>query len=133
MMSMAHTTASPSDTKTAQIMIDQLQAVLLRAEGKKAEALRLLAETATEEDALSYDFGPPVPPKPAHELYGEALLEDGLPQEAVKQFQLSLAREPRRASSLRDLAKAEAAAGDTGAAQIASDDLKSFWQGLPAH
>jgi hypothetical protein len=132
MMSMAHTTASPSDTKTAEIMITQLQAVLLRAEGKKAEGLRLLAGTATSEDALAYDFGPPVPVKPAHELYGEALLEDGLPQEAVKQFQLSLAREPRRTLSLRGLAKAEAAAGDKAAALRASDDLKSFWQGSPA-
>jgi hypothetical protein len=129
MMSMAHTTASPADRKTAAIMIDQLHAVLLRAEGNKAEGLRLLAETTVSEDALAYDFGPPVPVKPAHELYAEALLADGKPQDAVKQFQLALARGPRRAIALRGLAKALSAAGDTVAAQRASDDLASFWQG----
>src|SRR6202044_713470 len=75
MVSMANTTASPSDAKSAEIMIEQLHAVLLRASGKKAEGLQLLAKTADLEDTLSYDFGPPVPVKPAHELYAEALFE----------------------------------------------------------
>jgi uncharacterized membrane-anchored protein len=128
---MAHTTASPSDAKTAEIMIEQLQAVLLRAGGKKAEGSRLLAKTADLEETLSYDFGPPVPVKPAHELYAEALLEDGKPQEAIKQFQLSLAREPKRMLSLRGLAKAQTAAGDATSAQRTSAELKAFWQDAP--
>jgi predicted Zn-dependent protease len=69
--------------------------------------------------------------KPAHELYAEALLEDGKPQEAIKQFQLSLAREPKRMLSLRGLAKAQTAAGDATSAQRTSAELKAFWQDAP--
>jgi tetratricopeptide (TPR) repeat protein len=122
-------TESPQDRKTAELMMQQLQAKIWAAEGKQAQALQLLAQTATEEDALTFEFGPPVPMKPAHELYGEELLAAGRPKEAREEFQRALAHAPKRAQSLRGLAKAEAAAGDADASRRSLEDLKSFWRG----
>ncbi len=118
-----------SQSEAAKIMVQQLEAELLFADGKKDEALRLLAETTREEDVLNFEFGPPVPVKPAHELYGEMLLKVGRAKEAREEFGRALARAPRRALSLRGLAQAEAASGDNGSSQRTLEDLKTFWRG----
>jgi Tfp pilus assembly protein PilF len=54
--------------------------------------------------------------KPAHELYGELLLEADRPQEALEQFRTSLRNMPNRASSLAGAARAAREAGDLAAA-----------------
>jgi tetratricopeptide (TPR) repeat protein len=120
---------SPADRKTAEIMMQQLQAELWIADGKQEQALHLLAQTAAAEDALTFEFGPPVPLKPAHELYAEELLAAHRPKEARDEFQRALARAPKRAQSLQGLAKAAAAAGDADASRNALEDLKSFRRG----
>ena len=122
-------TESPVDRKTAEVMMQQLQAELWLADGKTDQALKLLAQTAVEEDALTFEFGPPMPLKPAHELYGEELLAAHRPKEAREEFERALAHAPKRAQSLRGLAKAEAAAGDADASRRSMDDLKTFWHG----
>jgi len=99
---------SPNARKLAQIMLQQLEGALLYAEGKPAEGLQIIAQTASEEDSLTFEFGPPTPLKPAHELYGELLLKGGRAQEARRQFELALQRTPGRALSLRGLAQAQA-------------------------
>ena len=109
--------------------MQQLQAELWLAEGKQEKGLQLLAQTAGEEDALTFEFGPPIPMKPTHELYAEELLAAHRPKDASEEFQRALAHAPRRAQSLRGLAKAEAAAGDPNASRRSLDDLKSFWRG----
>lgn len=126
--SMPMASASPSD-KAAQIMIRQFEAELLFAEGKRDDALRMAAKTAEQEDALSFEFGPPVPVKPAHELYGEMLLGAGRAHEAREQFRRALARAPRRALAMRGLAKACAEDGDVSESQSVLGDLKSFSRG----
>jgi tetratricopeptide (TPR) repeat protein len=111
-------------------MMHQLQAEIWFAdEGQREKALKLLEETAAEEDRLTFEFGPPMPLKPSHELYGEALLATHRPKAARDEFERALARAPKRAQSLRGLASAEAAGGDAEAARRTLDDLKSFWHG----
>ncbi|HTS32181.1 MAG TPA: hypothetical protein VMH81_40200 [Bryobacteraceae bacterium] len=121
--------ASAPAGKAPEIMVQQLQAALLFADGKQEEALRLLAKTTEEEDAMTFEFGPPMPVKPAHELYGEMLLQAGRAREAREQFTRALARAPRRTLSMRGLAKADAESGDTASANRVSADLKTFWRG----
>jgi tetratricopeptide (TPR) repeat protein len=99
---------APNAKTLAHIMLQQLEGALLYAEGKPAEGLAIIAQTAAEEDALTFEFGPPTPLKPAHELYGELLLKAGRAQEAHRQFELALQRTPGRALSLRGLAQAQA-------------------------
>ncbi len=119
----------PANNKEAEIMAQQLEAILLQAAGKRDEALQVLAAAAASEDALSFEFGPPMPVKPTHELLGEMLLAAGRPREARGEFERALSKCPKRTLSMRGLAKAAAQSGDTAAAQRALDDLKSFWHG----
>jgi tetratricopeptide (TPR) repeat protein len=122
-------TASPQDRKAAELMMRQVQAEIWIAEGRQAQGLELLAKTTGEEDGMTFEFGPPVPMKPAHELYGEELLRAHRAKEAREEFARALAHAPKRAESLRGLAKAESAAGDTEASRRSMEDLKSFWHG----
>jgi predicted Zn-dependent protease len=69
----------------------------------------------------------PYPVKPAAELYGEALLRAGDAAGAVVQFQASLARTPRRASSLLGLARAAKAAGKPAEAAKAAKAFLAAW------
>ena len=56
-----------------------------------AKALQLLGEAAGIDEAQIYvHFGPPGPYKPAYEQYGEALLANQRPAEALKAFEDSL-------------------------------------------
>ena len=115
--------------KDAEIMGRELEAMVLRASGQRDEALRLLTAAAAEEDGLSFEFGPPMPVKPAHELLGEMLLADGRAKEARVEFERTLAKCPKRTLALRGLAKAAAQSGDAAAAARAQQDLKAFWHG----
>src|SRR5207248_10235309 len=55
----------------------ELQALLRQAGGATDEAVRLMREAAALEDRMPAEFGPPADVKPAHELFGELLLEAG--------------------------------------------------------
>ncbi len=97
---------SPSQVLPARVMKKQLSALLLVAEGTVDQGLALLKEAVTLEDTIPFDYGPPFPVKPSHELYGEVLLESGRINSARAQFNLALARAPKRALSLKGLAAA---------------------------
>ena len=79
------------------------------------------------EDELSLGYGPPYPVKPAHELFGEMLLELDRPEEAREEFERALDRAPRRALSLLGLARSAARAGDSQRAEDAYSELRDIW------
>ena len=87
-------------------MAQQLEAVLLFAEGRREEALVLARQAAVVEASLPFEFGPPVPVKPVNEQVGEMLMDLRRPKEAMEAFELSLKRTPRRTLSLLGLARA---------------------------
>ena len=124
-----------ADKRPAQIMAQQLEAVLLFSEGRREEALVLARQAAVVEDSLSFEFGPPVPVKPAHELVGEMLMDLRRPKEAIPAFESSLRRYPRRALSLLGLGRASMATKDTARAMVAYGELRKVWKnadkGLP--
>jgi tetratricopeptide (TPR) repeat protein len=91
------------DVQSVQVMEKELEALLLLSAGKKKEAVALLTEAAAIEDSMNFEFGPPLPVKPAHELLGEVLLELGRNQEARKSFEAALAKYPGRALSIKGL------------------------------
>src|SRR5438552_6495943 len=57
-----------------------------QAGGATDEAVRLMREAAALEDRMPAEFGPPADVKPAHELFGEMLLEAGRAAEAQREF-----------------------------------------------
>jgi tetratricopeptide (TPR) repeat protein len=86
------------------------------AKGRKEDALRDMAAAAEREDAseLSAITPAPGPLKPARELLGEMFLQMHQPQQALTQFEKTLAKEPNRF---------RAAYGAALAAQLAQDKV----------
>ena len=123
------------DMRAAQVMAQQLEAILLFSEGRREEALVLARQAAVVEDGMSFEFGPPVPVKPAHELVGEMLMDLRRPREAIPAFETSLKRHPRRALSLLGLGRASMAVKDMFRAMGAYGELRKIWKtadkGLP--
>jgi len=123
------------DKRAAQVMAQQLEAILLFSEGRREEALVLARQAAVVEESLSFEFGPPVPVKPAQELVGEMLMDLRRPREAIPAFEASLKRNPRRALSLLGLGRASLAVKDMARAMSAYGELRQVWKkadkGLP--
>ncbi len=115
------------DKRVPAVMAQQLEAGLLFTEGRREEALVLARQAAVVEDSLSFEFGPPVPVKPAHELVGEMLMDVRRPKEAIPEFEAALKRTPKRALSLLGLARAATAARDQATAQRAYGELRQIW------
>jgi hypothetical protein len=81
------------------------------AEGRQDEALALMRETATQEDATEKAAITPGPIKPARELLGDMLMQMNRPAEALAEYEATLKKEPNRFRALHGAARAAAAAG----------------------
>ena len=111
----------------AQIMRDELDGLMREAAKDKAGSKAAFARAAALEAKRAKPIARPYPVKPAAELHGEALLRAGDAAGAVVQFQASLARTPRRASSLLGLARAAKAAGKPLDAARAAKEFLAVW------
>jgi len=109
------------------VLQKELQALLRQADGAVPGAVALMREATALEDAMPVEFGPPADVKPAHELFGEILLQAGRPREAQREFARALQLAPKRALSLRGLGRAAAAAGDATTAAGAYAGLRAIW------
>jgi tetratricopeptide (TPR) repeat protein len=114
--------AHPPAWSSAQVMEAEL-AALLRFAAAPAEAVTAIERAADAEDAATYEFGPPVVAKPAHELAGELLLRLGRTAAARRHFEQALAPAPGRSLALRGLAQSAARPGNSGAVPGASAGL----------
>ncbi|MCE2484295.1 MAG: hypothetical protein J4F42_02180 [Desulfurellaceae bacterium] len=119
---------SPRLEKSVAIMHKEIAALVRLARGKSDAAIALMQEATALAQDLGLPNGAAIPIKPAHELYGEILLELGRPQEAMAQFEASLLRMPNRALSLRGLARAAAQSGDTETARQRYTQLVQIWE-----
>jgi len=110
-----------------EIMALELAALIHQAHNQpeKAVALMKRATARAEEQPLTY--GPPIPVKPPHELFGDLLMALDRPAEAQVQYQHALDRAPKRALSLLGLAQAATAAGATATADEAAATLRTIW------
>jgi hypothetical protein len=113
--------------RPSAVMAIQLDAVIAAAEGRTDEAVALAMKAASLEDAMSFDFGPPIPIKPAHELVGDLLADAGRPADAVKEFETQLRRTPGRALSVLGLFRAATAATNDAVARRAAEELRRIW------
>jgi tetratricopeptide (TPR) repeat protein len=94
------------DLQAVDVMEKELESLLLLSKGKKDEAVKLLQKAAAIEASMDFEFGPPLPVKPAQELLGEVLLEVGKPGEAKIAFTAALTRYPGRTLSSKGLEQA---------------------------
>jgi hypothetical protein len=86
------------------------------AAGKDDDGLRLMRTAADLDDATEKNPVTPGSILPAREQLGELLLEVGRPREALKEFEASLQRAPRRLAGLYEAARSAKLAGDTAKA-----------------
>lgn len=114
------------DFRPVQIMDLELRAQVHFRAGRHEQAFTLLEEATEIEAQRPFGFGPPIPPKPSHELYGELLLAADRPAGAVEQFEKALERAPRRALALRGLLAAAKRNGDEATARRAAEELESL-------
>jgi len=111
----------------SRVMALELEGLALLARERPDEAVARLTAAAELEATMPPPSGPPEPPKPAHELLGETLLDLGRPAEAADAFAASLRRTPRRPASLLGAARAAQAAGDEAEARRFASELASIW------
>jgi tetratricopeptide (TPR) repeat protein len=119
----------PGDTgdRVVPVILErELRSALRLADGAGDEAVALLGEATALEDGMPFEFGPPAVVKPSHELLGETLLALGRAAEAQRAFGRALELAPGRALALRGLARAAAAAGDSGVAERARRQLEQI-------
>jgi hypothetical protein len=83
---------------------------------RSEQALALMREAATREDATEKAAVTPGPLAPARELLGDMLMELARPGEALTEYRRALTREPNRYRTLDGARQAAAAAGDRAAA-----------------
>jgi tetratricopeptide (TPR) repeat protein len=95
------------DLQQSGIMLMELKAMNAKLKKDNLQTDKLLKQASETEAAISYAFGPPTIVKPSFELYGEWLLEMNRPEEALKQFELSLTAAPGRLLSLEGKKNAE--------------------------
>ena len=115
-----------NDTYWATIVDAQRLAAsawIARAEGKTTEAVRLARAGAELEETVEKHPVTPGPLLPARELEGDLLLELGRPAEALRSYEMTLAREPRRARALYGAARAAERAGNRAVARARYEEL----------
>ncbi|MCA1560916.1 MAG: hypothetical protein LC804_11850, partial [Acidobacteria bacterium] len=87
------------------------------AEARTDQALAILREAADMEDAVEKSAVTPGPLKPARELLGEMLLEANRPGDALKEFEVTMKKEPNRFRAVYGAAVAAGRAGHGAAAR----------------
>lgn len=107
----------------AAIQIQEIAAWSALAEGKNDEALALMRQAVTMEDATDKHPVTPGPLKPAHELLGEMLLALDEPAQALAEFEASQQIEPNRFVGLFGAARAAELAGEMEKARTYYEQL----------
>jgi tetratricopeptide (TPR) repeat protein len=119
----------------AEVMLREMEALDLFAQGRHAEALAQMDRAASLQARMPKPIGRPFPVKDVNELYGELLLQLNRPTEAIARFDRVLARTPNRSRALIGLARAYRNAGDAGNARAAYKRLLTNYRhadaGLP--
>lgn len=110
----ARLTAAGEAYWTEQVAIQTLEAraALSLADGRKDEALAAMREAVTREDATEKSAVTPGPLVPAHELFGDMLMDLKQPAEALGEYRTSMIKEPNRFRALYGAMQAARASGD---------------------
>lgn len=106
-----------------EIQRREVSAWLVFAEGDHQAALAEMRSAAELEDGTEKNAMTPGPLAPARELLGELLLELNRPAEALKEFEATLTKEPRRFRSLYGAAEAAKLTGNRRTAQTHFQEL----------
>jgi hypothetical protein len=101
-------------------------ALIVLAEGKKDEGLRLLREAADHEDAIDKHPVTPGALLPVREMLADRLLEDGAAPQALKEYEAVLKTAPRRFNATAGAARAADRSGDKAKARAYATQLRDI-------
>ena len=106
------------------VMEMELEAYLAHLNGNREETKSWFTKGIALDESLNYSFGPPTILKPVHEAYAEWLLDEGNLKEAMKTFESSLKKNPRRLLSLKGKKKTAELMADKELMASLNDELK---------
>ena len=115
------------DNSTLNIIYREVSALSLAKQGKTEQATKLFDEAIVLTEAQLPPRGSANPYKPAYELYGEVMLEQGQAEKAAELFSQSLLRTPNRSWSVLGLARSYASLGKTAEASKQYRKLTEIW------
>lgn len=98
-----------ADIDNCTVMLMELKALQ---DWKSPKAEEWLKQATDLEAGIYYSFGPPYIPKPSFELYGQWLIENKRPEDAVAQFEKALERGPKRMAGLKGRLQVAEMTGD---------------------
>jgi tetratricopeptide (TPR) repeat protein len=105
------------DAKQIAVLGMEVMALMTFLDGNQQRGIEIAGEAAEiEMRDMNAPSGPPVPMKPAIELYADLLLEANRPVEALVAYEKSMDWIPQRTPSILGFARAANAAGDDDAA-----------------
>jgi tetratricopeptide (TPR) repeat protein len=93
--------ATKTDLQEAEVMELELKAMQAWLKKDAAITEKLLKQATALQTISGYSYGPPAIVKPSFEMYGEWLLENNRPKEALEQFELSLKMTPNKTLSVK--------------------------------
>lgn len=105
--SVDQTAPNQMDLDLAHIMEMELRAMYYWQIGDTEQTEDWLKQATQLQEETSYSFGPPIIAKPTFELYGDWLLAQERPAEALLQFEKALERGPNRTYALAAKKRAE--------------------------
>lgn len=115
------------DAKVITVLGKEVMAVTSLFNGDKQRAVEIAREAAEMEMRdMNAPSGPPVPMKPAVELYGDILMAADRPVEALVAYERSMQWIPQRTPSILGLATAANAAGDDKKAEEMYTKVKAM-------
>jgi len=112
----------------ASVMLHELGALLMLADGQQKEALTAMDRAVAAQAKMPKPIGRPYPIKGADEMYGEMLLQLGRAADAVPWFEKALVRTPNRSRAVLGLARAAGKSGDSAESRKAYAQFLANWK-----
>lgn len=97
--------ATRTDLSLAGVMVLQMKGLQTWLNEDTEATEDFFKAAVTQEEGLTYSYGPPVIQKPTHELYADWLLAEGRTHEALQQYELTLKKAPKRSRALEGILK----------------------------
>lgn len=114
------------DLDQAQVLEMELRSLFAQLNGQAAEAEKWLRSATALQESISYAYGPPPIVKPSWELYGEWLLQQNRPDDALAQFEMALQKGPNRRQALNGKLAAAQLKGDKALAEEVEKTLQEI-------
>ena len=117
---------SRSSIYKANVILNEMNAMIAVINGNEMLAEQYLIRATQLEDQAGYSYGPPDIPYPSYEMYADWLMDNNRMEDALVQYDRSLAAARNRTRSLIGKSKALVALGRNKEAEKVNELLSSF-------